>query len=292
MKPITAFINQVIPGDCLEVMAEMPDQCIDLILCDLPYGITHNSWDNVISLEKLWQHYRRLIKPDGVIILTGQGIFTAKLILSNTPWFRYKIVWIKSKATNFLNAKKQPLRKHEDLCVFAPGAGIYNPQMIPGKPYERPLRICLSENYNGFAPHHAKNPSGLRYPTDVIFYAESSPDDFVYIKTAETEGQVFHATQKPVALGRYLIRTYSKPGALVLDNACGAGSFLVAAELEARRYIGIEKNQHRPRLTKKPIDLIAICKNRLSDTSNSLILNQTIKNHENNNFNPETGTSA
>jgi len=121
MKKIENFIGRVTQGDCLKVMAELPDQCIDLVLCDLPYGITHSSWDEIIDLEALWAHYRRIIKPSGNILLTGQGKFTASLILSNRDWFRYKVVWVKSKATNFLNVKKQPLRKHEDICVFQPG---------------------------------------------------------------------------------------------------------------------------------------------------------------------------
>ena len=117
-KNISEFINNVIQGDCLDVMAQMPDHSIDMILCDLPYGTTQNKWDSVIDLNKLWSEYKRIIKDNGVIALTSQGVFTARLILSNEEWFKYKIVWIKSKSTNFLNAKKQPLRKHEDICIF------------------------------------------------------------------------------------------------------------------------------------------------------------------------------
>ncbi len=112
------FENRVIKGDCLEVMKELPDGCIDMILCDLPYGTTQNKWDSVIPLDKLWEQYERIIKENGAIVLTSQGLFTAKLILSNEKLFKYKIVWVKSKPTNFLNAKIQPLRKHEDICVF------------------------------------------------------------------------------------------------------------------------------------------------------------------------------
>ncbi len=112
---IKNFTNKVVEGDCLEVMKDFPDKSVDMILCDLPYGTTQNKWDSVINLEKLWSQYERIIKDNGCIALTAQGVFTAKLILSNEQLFKYKIVWIKSKATNFLNAKKQPLRKHEDL---------------------------------------------------------------------------------------------------------------------------------------------------------------------------------
>ena len=118
MRSIEKWENKVIQGDCLEVMQELPDKSIDMILCDLPYGTTMNPWDTVIDFKQLWKQYKRIIKGNGAIVLTSQGVFTAQLILSNPEWFKYKIVWIKSRATNYLNAKRQPLRKHEDICVF------------------------------------------------------------------------------------------------------------------------------------------------------------------------------
>lgn len=117
-KGIQPFLNKVIQGDCLDVMAQFPSKSVDMILCDLPYGTTQNKWDSVIDLTRLWKEYERIIKDNGCIALTAQGLFTAKLILSNEKLFKYKIVWIKSKPTNFLNAKIQPLRKHEDICIF------------------------------------------------------------------------------------------------------------------------------------------------------------------------------
>lgn len=236
------WINKIIEGDCLEVMKLFPPKSIDMVLADLPYGCTHNSWDKTINLDQLWMQYKRIIKPSGVIILTGQGIFTAKLILSNPEMFRYKIVWIKSKATNFLNAQKQPLRKHEDICVFYNGKSVYNPQMVAGRPYDRGTRLGLSDNYNSFKDIRVQSQTGKRFPSDILFFEEESPDDVVYFKTAESEGRTFHSTQKPVALGRYLIRTYSNKDDIVLDNSCGSGSFLVAAILEERKFVGIEKN--------------------------------------------------
>ena len=129
MSFMDLYLNKIIEGDCLEVMKGFPAKSIDMVLCDLPYGITHNRWDIAIDLENLWALYKRVIKDNGAIVLTGQGAFTAQLILSNLEWFRYKMVWIKSKATNFLNAKKQPLRKHEDICVFYDKHPIYNIEM-------------------------------------------------------------------------------------------------------------------------------------------------------------------
>lgn len=247
--------NSLLEGDCLKLMKLIPSRSVHLILCDLPYGTTQNRWDSVIDLERLWKEYRRVLKPNGVIVLTAQGIFTAKLILSNEDWFKYKVVWEKSKSTNFLNAKKQPLRKHEDICVFYSKPPTYNPQMQPGQPYDKGVRKNqLSGSYGDFLPAHVRSDGG-RYPSDII-----------YFKTAEseTERSVWHPTQKPVDLGRYLVRTYSNEGDVVLDNAFGSGSFLVAAALEKRRFIGIERNEEVHLFKDKQIDYVALAGERLA----------------------------
>jgi site-specific DNA-methyltransferase (adenine-specific) len=251
-KKIANLRNSIFEGDCLEIMSYLPEASVDLILCDLPYGTTQNHWDSVIPLPKLWEAYNRILKPDGAIVLTSQGLFTARLTLSNEKYFKYKIVWVKSKPTNFLNSKKQPLRKHEDVCVFYKKQPTYNPQMSPGDPYDKGFRKDqLSGSYGDFSPAHVKS-DGARYPTDVI-----------YFKTAESEGPVFHPTQKPVELGRYLIRTFSKAGDLVLDNAFGSGSFLVAAASEGRDYVGIELNQGAVTFKNVKTDWIDVAVKRL-----------------------------
>ena len=219
-------------GDCLEVMKGIPDKSIDMILCDLPYGTTQNKWDSVIPFDELWREYKRIIKDNGAIVLTSQGIFTAKLILSNEKWFKYKLVWEKSKATNFLNAKKQPLRKHEDICIFYNKQPIYNPQMREGKPYDKGVRKDqLTGSYGDFNPVHVKS-EGKRYPTDVV-----------YFKTAESEGKVYHSTQKPVDLLEYLIKTYTNENEVILDCCMGSGSTGVAALNTNRRFVGIELDE-------------------------------------------------
>jgi len=219
-------------GDCFEVMARIPDGSVDMVLADLPYSTTQNKWDNVIDLPALWAEYHRLLKPTGAAVLTSQGAFTARLILSNEGWFRYKLVWEKSKATNFLNAKKQPLRKHEDVCVFYPGKPTYNPQMGKGVPYDKGVRKNQQTgSYGNFAASHVKSEGG-RYPTDVI-----------YFKTAESESEfIFHPTQKPVALFEYLIRTYTDEGMTVLDNTAGSGTTAIAAMNAKRNWICIERD--------------------------------------------------
>lgn len=233
-------------------MASLPSQSIDMIVCDLPYGTTQNKWDSVIPLDKLWVQYDRVIKDGGVIALTSQGVFTAKLILSNEKLFKYKYVWVKSKPTNFLNAKKQPLRKHEDICVFYKTISTYNPQMIEGDPYNKGFRKNqLSGSYGDFKSVEVKS-AGERYPTDVV-----------YFKTAESEGEVVHPTQKPVELGRFLIRTYTNPGDIVMDNAFGSGSFLVSAVLEERNFVGIERNSQVHLFKQGEINYMEVAKSRI-----------------------------
>lgn len=247
--------NAMFEGDCLKIMPQFPDNSIDMILCDLPYGTTQNKWDSVIPLNLLWKEYERIIKKNGVIALTSQGLFTAKLIMSNTKLFKYKLTWIKSKATNFLNAKKQPLRKSEDVCVFYRNhtyQATYNPQMTLGEPYNKGNRKNQQTgSYGEFSSTEVKS-NGQRYPSDVV-----------YFKTAESEGNIFHPTQKPISLGRYLIKTYTNKGELILDNTSGSGSFLIAAALEDRKFVGIELNKETLLHKKKSIDLIEITKNRI-----------------------------
>lgn len=256
---IERIVNSLIEGDCMIEMKKIPDKSIDMILCDLPYGITQNDWDCYLPLEELWVEYKRIIKTNGVIALTSSGIFTARLIMSQPDIFKYKWVWEKSKSTNFLNAKKQPLRKHEDICIFYQKQPIYNPQMRSGDPYDKGIRKDqLCGNYGDFNPVHVKS-NGERYPVDML-----------YFKTAESEGEVYNPTQKPVELGKYLVRTYTNPGDIVLDNTFGSGSFLVAALEEGRNFIGIEKNEDVARFKTGEVDYIKVARQRLRESWNSL----------------------
>jgi site-specific DNA-methyltransferase (adenine-specific)/modification methylase len=236
-----------------------------MVMCDLPYGTTQNKWDSVIPLDDLWKEYNRIVKPNGAIVLTSQGPFTAKLILSNEKYFKYKVVWEKSKPTNFLNAKKQPLRKHEDVCVFYRKQPFYNPQMGTGVAYNKGVRKNqLSGSYGDFKPVEVKS-EGSRYPTDIV-----------YFKTAESEGEVYHPTQKPIELGRYFIRTFTKEGDVILDNTCGSGSFLVSAVLENRNFIGIELNQNSVQFKNHETDFIRVCEERLEKAKLKQLNGQSI----------------
>ena len=263
---MNSFGGSIYKGDCLKVMGTLEEQSIDMVLCDLPYGTTQNRWDSLIPLDALWEQYRRLLKPGGVVVLTSQGLFTARLIMSNEAWFKYKFVWVKSKPTNFLNARRQPLRQHEDICVFYPKQPLYRPVMSQGEPYDKGIRKSqYTGSYGDFKPSHVRS-NGERFPTDAL-----------YCKTAESEsgGRVWHPTQKPVALGRYLIRMFTAEKDVVLDNAFGSGSFLVAAALEGRRYVGVEKNEEVHLFKKKRIDYIQVAQERLAEVEASLESDET-----------------
>ncbi len=259
----TKLKNTIFEGDCLEKLKLIDDKSIDMVLCDLPYGTTQNKWDSPIDLEMLWAEYDRVVKDNGAIVLFSQGVFTAKLIISNSKNFKYKYTWEKSKPTNFLNAKKQPLRKHEDICVFYKKQPTYNPQMTKGKPYSKGIRKSqLSGSYGDFKPVLVES-NGDRYPTDVI-----------YFKTAESEGKVYHPTQKPLSLMRFLIRTYSNKNDIILDNAFGSGTTLIACCLEGRYFTGIELNKESYQFKKKKINNIKIFKDRLKALDINIKVNE------------------
>jgi len=223
--------NKIYLGDCLEIMKEIEDNSIDMILCDLPYGTTQCKWDSIIPLEDLWLQYNRICKENAAMVFTSAQPFTSRLISSNIKNFKYTWVWEKSKATGYLNAKKQPMRAHEDICVFYRRPPTYNPQMWQSTPYNKGTAHRPTETYGSQVSVEVKNDSGLRYPRTVQ-----------YFKTAESEGKVRHPTQKPLSLFEYLIKTYSNEEDLILDNAIGSGTTAVAALKNNRKFIGVEKD--------------------------------------------------
>lgn len=236
-------LNKTHNEDCLEGMKNIEDKSIDMILCDLPFGTTQNKWDTVIPFDKLWEQYNRIIKENGVIALCCVEPFTSMLIMSNLKNFKYKVIWEKSKATNFLNAKKQPLRKYEEVAIFYKKPPTYNPQMKQGEAYNKGVRKDqLTGSYGDFKPVEVKS-DGLRYPNDVL-----------YFKTAESEGKVIHPTQKPISLCEYLIKTYANENELVLDNCMGSGTTAIACINTNRNYIGFEMDNTYFELANKRIE--------------------------------------
>ena len=234
--------NQIYCGDCLELMKDIPDGSIDMILCDLPYGTTACKWDTIIPFEPLWKQYERIIKKNGAIVLTASQPFTSALVMSNPKLFKYCLIWEKNVNSNFMLAKKQPLRYHEDITVFYKKQPCYNPQMTEGAYYKRKRYDGEILNTDCFNSKFIRkdSESNKRYPKSII-------------KIPRDERQV-HPTQKPVALFEYLIRTYTDEGDLVLDNCAGSGTTGVACINTNRNYILIEQEEEYCEIIKRRID--------------------------------------
>lgn len=216
-------------GDCLEKMLDIPDGSVDMVMADPPYGMTQCKWDLVIPLDLMWEQLKRVIKSNGAIVLMGNQPFTSKLISSNLEWFKYEWVWKKSKATGHLNAKKQPLRDKEDIVVFYSKQPTYNPQMTIGPSYKARGGVVSSRVYGKYSNYRNDN-HGFRYPKQII--------DF-NVGGRET----IHPTQKPVKLMEYLIKTYTNENETVLDFCMGSGTTGEAALNLNRNFIGIEKDE-------------------------------------------------
>ena len=228
MKTIEDYRNQIILGNCLEIMKEIPDNSIDMILCDLPYGTTACKWDVVIPFEDLWNQYNRIAKENAAIVLTAAQPFTSLLVASNINMFRYEWIWEKPQGTNPLNAKVMPLKSHENVLVFSKKRPKYFPQMEEGKPYGGFVSkdgATIGEVYANQKSMHKEN-HGTRYPKTIRRFKQEKG---------------LHPTQKPVDLFEYMIRTYTQEGDLVLDNCIGSGTTAIAAIKSKRDYIGIDK---------------------------------------------------
>ena len=248
---------QIKQGDCLELMKEIPDESIDMILCDLPYGTTSCKWYNVIPFEPLWEQYNRIIKDNGAIVLFAQQPFTTLLISSNINEFRHNIVWHKDKCANFIHAKNQPRKTTEDIIVFSKeGSGFvhnsknkctYNPQMVNRKPRKRTKETKRSENIIEIRGKSCAFKSGEDFLPD-----KSYPENIVYFKTEHKNR--LHPTQKPVDLLEYLIKTYTNENETVLDNCMGSGSTGVACSNVNRNFIGREKAEKYFEIAKDRIE--------------------------------------
>ena len=216
-------LNKIYNEDCLVGMSAIPDKSIDMILCDLPYGTTRNKWDTVLPLDWLWDEYNRIIKDSGAIVLTAQTPFDKVLGASNIENLKYEWIWVKSSGTGHLNAKKMPLKNHENILVFYKKLPTYNPQMTKGTPYTQKSGRA-SSNYNPQERVTTVN-EGYRYPLTVQEFKSEKG---------------LHPTQKPVELFEYLIKTYTNEDETVLDNCIGSGTTAIACINTNRKYIGFE----------------------------------------------------
>ena len=226
-------------GDCLELLKQIEAESIDLVLADLPYGMTANHWDSVIPMDQLWDHYTRILKVGGVVALFGHEPFSSNLRLSNPKWYRYDWYWIKNRGSGFLNAKRMPLKAVETISIFYPKLPLYNPQMTAGKPY-RTKNHSISNNWGAsYKIGWITDNKGSRYPVNAIHFN----------KIAKT----IHPTQKPVDLLEYLIKTYTDEGMTVLDNTMGSGSTGVACVNTNRNFIGMELDADYFKIAKERI---------------------------------------
>ncbi len=238
---------QLMHGDCLTLMQDIPDNSVDMILCDLPYGTTaRNAWDVPIPFETLWEQYHRVTKHNAAILLFSQMPFTADAVASNRKEFRYEWIVQKSQATGFLNAKRMPLKVHENILVFYRKLPTYHPQFSYKEPYGKVRHSGSSTNYREESGAVTINTDGRRYPTDVLKF--NFPNTL-----SRKEGKGLHPTQKPTRLLEYLIKTYTNPGEVVLDNCMGSGSTGVACANTDRDFIGIELNDDYYHLAQKRI---------------------------------------
>ena len=218
-------------GDCFDYFHLFEDKSVDMILCDLPYGTTACKWDTPLPLDRLWKEYKRLIKDNGAIVLTGSQPFTSKLVMSNPEMFRYEWIWEKSRSTNFLDANRKPLKKHENILIFGVKNPNYYPIMEIGTPYvKKQLTNGKTDIHAGFFDREGtiNINKGTRFPNSIISFSNSNNNNV-------------HPTQKPVKLFQYLIRTYTNENDLVLDNCAGSGTTGVACEITNRNSILIEK---------------------------------------------------
>lgn len=232
-------------GDCLERMKEIPDGSVDMVLTDPPYGTTSCKWDSIIPLEPMWEQLKRIIKPNGAIIMTASQPFTSILICSNLKMFKYDWIWRKPKGTGHLNAKKQPMRDKEDIVVFYSKQPTYHPQFVDGKPYkdkagkDQSKRTSMTESYGAYTNFRNDN-EGKRYPKQVLEFGV-------------VERGTVHPTQKPVDLMEYLIHTYTNEGETVLDFTMGSGTTGVACVNTDRKFIGIEMDGNYYNISKERI---------------------------------------
>ena len=222
-------------GDCLERMKEIPDGSVDLILTDPPYGTTACKWDSVIPLERMWAELKRIIKPNGAIVMTASQPFTTMLISSNIKMFKYCWVWDKGVGVNFFHVKKQPLKVTEDVCVFYNKQATYNPVMAKR---EKPIK--KSNNNVGESSGYFVDGQSDKYIGRV--YEEAYPSVILKFSTRSAGSRGIYPTQKPVALMEYLIKTYTQEGETVLDFTMGSGTTGVACKNTGRKFIGIEKD--------------------------------------------------
>ena len=233
-------ITKLLQGDCLELMKKIPNNSVDMILCDLPYGTTRNKWDVIIPFEALWERYNHIIKKNGVIALFCDGLFMAELMQSNKKMWRYNLIWDKQRGSDFLNANVKPLKCHEEISIFYKKKPTYNKQLWYSTPYKLTKNGNLSDNYGNRKTAYTESLNGARNPLSILSYSKN--------------GSRLHPTQKPVELCEYLIKTYTNENGVVLDNFMGSGTTGVACVNTNRNFIGMELDENYFNIAKDRIE--------------------------------------
>ena len=237
-------LNVIYHRDCLVGgLQSIPDNSVDMVLTDPPYGTTRNKWDTVVDMDAFWKEIKRVTKRNSAILIFTQMPFTATVVMSNPKMFRYEWICEKAKPTGFLNARRMPMKCHENVLVFYDKLPVYRPIMEHGKPYRRGLEDKKSSNYNAVKPFRSENTTGTRFPRDVLKVQWRPP----FSKT-------LHPTQKPVSLCEYFIKTYTNEGAVILDPFIGSGTTAVSAINTERKYIGFEKDDKYFEVAKNRLD--------------------------------------
>lgn len=234
--------SKILHGDCLLLMAELPDKCIDMILCDLPYGTTACEWDTIIPFADLWKQYERIIKDNGAIVLTASQPFTSELVMSNRKLFRYEWIWEKDNSSNFQLVKYQPLKRHESALVFYKKMPTYNPQGVISK-----KTVRSNKGKAGNLGHLTSEKKRDEYISEF----ENYPNSIIFFNREVG----IHPTQKPVPLFEYLVRTYTDEGDLVLDNCAGSFTTAIACINSNRRYICMEQDEKYFKMGQERIDM-------------------------------------
>ena len=240
-------ITKLLQGDCLELMKKIPDNSVDMILCDLPYGTTRNKWDVIIPFEALWERYNHIIKKNGVIALFCDGLFMAELMQSNKKTWRYNLIWDKQRGSDFLNANVKPLKCHEEISIFYKKKPTYNKQLWYSTPYKLTKNGSLSDNYGNRKTAYTESLDGARNPLSILSYSKN--------------GSKLHPTQKPVELCEYLIKTYTNENEIILDNCMGSGTTGIACVNTNRNFIGMELDENYFNIAKDRIEKAKIQRN-------------------------------
>ena len=233
-------------GDCLEIMKSIPDKSVDMICCDLPYGVTNNKKDIALPFDKLWEQYNRIIKDNGCIALFSQGLFYVDLVNSNRKMFRYDLVWDKVMTSGFLNANRMPMRQHEQIAIFYKKLPTYNPQKVKGSKNHSKGKVKEIDVNNNYGNHSFVDNSELlgdmKNPTSIVTFSKPHPSICV------------HPTQKSVELLEWLIKTYTNENDLVLDNCMGSGTCGIACVNTSRNFIGIELDEKYFKIAKERVE--------------------------------------